>query len=195
MVSNAFDSSNYPTAEPDQLVVGDRWAWKRSDLADVYDPASYTLHYDFSLQTASGATIALTSAVTDFVVEVSSATTANYKPGEYAWHAYIVRNSDSERVKVDQGRATLVRNLEGNTSDTRSDNYKALEAIKAVLAGTATREQSSYTIAGRAITLRPVSELIDLKNYYQNEVNKELAIERRKTGKSKTGLIRVFMPS
>ncbi|MCK7495165.1 MAG: hypothetical protein MZW92_31785 [Comamonadaceae bacterium] len=40
---SAFDSANYTTREPDQLVAGDRWAWKRSDLAADYPLATHAL--------------------------------------------------------------------------------------------------------------------------------------------------------
>ena len=42
-MTNAFDSSSYPTTEPAELNAGDRWAWKRSDLGEY--GADYTLTY------------------------------------------------------------------------------------------------------------------------------------------------------
>ena len=35
-MSNLFDRANYPTQEPDELVVGDRWVWRRDDLVSEY---------------------------------------------------------------------------------------------------------------------------------------------------------------
>jgi hypothetical protein len=40
-MANLFDRANYPTQEPDTLVIGDRWMWRRPDLASIYDPSEY----------------------------------------------------------------------------------------------------------------------------------------------------------
>ena len=46
-MSNAFDRTNYPTQEPDTIVVGDRLLWRRDDLADTYPTSAYALTYEF----------------------------------------------------------------------------------------------------------------------------------------------------
>jgi hypothetical protein len=35
-MANKFDRDNYPTQEPDVLVIGDRWMWRRPDLASIF---------------------------------------------------------------------------------------------------------------------------------------------------------------
>ena len=44
-MANLFDRANYPTQEPDLLVVGDRWVWRRPDLVADYPTADYALTY------------------------------------------------------------------------------------------------------------------------------------------------------
>ena len=46
-MANLFDRDNYPQQEPETLVVGDRWVWKRPDLVSDYPTASYALTYEF----------------------------------------------------------------------------------------------------------------------------------------------------
>ena len=46
-MANQFDRSNYPTQEPDELVIGDRWVWRRDDLVSDYPLASFALSYEF----------------------------------------------------------------------------------------------------------------------------------------------------
>ena len=46
-MANLFDRNNYPTQEPDLLVVGDRWMWRRPDLVADYPTADYALTYEF----------------------------------------------------------------------------------------------------------------------------------------------------
>ena len=54
-MGNAFDSANYPEGEPEELVVGDRWLWKRTSLSADYPTADYSLSYVADKQ-ASGST-------------------------------------------------------------------------------------------------------------------------------------------
>ena len=92
-MDNAFDSSNYPDGVPAELTAGSRWAWTRADITAAYRTDTYTLRFRFSL---------LDSPYTDYeveagktgsahVVEVASASTANYTAGAYSWAAVVVR--------------------------------------------------------------------------------------------------------
>ena len=76
-MANLFDTTNYPTREPDSLEAGDRWAWKRTDLISDYPSSAYTLSYVLRRE-ITGERIAVTaSAGSDgYLVEVSSTTTA-----------------------------------------------------------------------------------------------------------------------
>ena len=86
-MANLFDRDNYPTQEPDLLVVGDRWMWRRPDLVADYPTADYALTYEFHEDSGGGGshkfTITATETSTDYIVEIASATTASYNAGEY----------------------------------------------------------------------------------------------------------------
>jgi len=151
-MTNKFDSANYPTSEPDELVVGDRWAWLRDDLGDDYAPSLYTLKYSMRLEGTGATEIEITASGSgsDFVIEVASATTLAYAAGRYHWQAYITRDADSERVMADSGTIEVIANRDASTDDPRTHARKTLDAIKAVLEGRATKDQESYTINNRS---------------------------------------------
>ena len=171
---SAFDSANYPSREPTQLVVGDRWAWKRADLGVDYPPASHSLKYVLRLH-ATGTEIEITAneSGNDYLVEVLSATTAAYTAGFYVWQAYIIRTSDSQRVTIGTGTVELVADRDTATGDPRTHARKVLDAIEAVLENRATVDQQEYSIAGRSLKRMPIDELIKLRKTYQAEVDAE----------------------
>jgi hypothetical protein len=173
-VGNAFDSTNYPTSEPAELIAGDRWAWKREDIGSDYPPASYALSYSARLET-TGVEISITASESgsDYIVEVAAATTAPYTAGVYHWQAYVTRSSDSERVTVDDGKFEVIANRDESTADPRSHVKITLDAIEAVIQGRASQAEESYTINGRALSRTPLKDLREMRNAYKAEYGKE----------------------
>lgn len=184
-MKNLFSTENYPTVEPNELVVGARWAWTRPDITSAYPTTAYTLKYRFNLLSANGAVKTFTATKTDgaHVVEVASATTADYAKGDYSWQAVVVRDSDNEEVVVDQGYSILITKMSGETADSRSHTYITLMAIRATIQGSATREQQSHTIAGRSLSRRSLEELTKLEQEYNRRWNDEVRNQRRKSGR------------
>lgn len=189
-MENRFDSDNYPSREPDELVVGERWAWKRPDITDAYPTATYTLVYRFSILTSTGTVTSITAGKVSsaHVVEVSQATSGNYAAGEYYWQAVVVRDSDSEEVIVDSGYWTIVTDLD-SAVDTRSHNYITLMAIRANIEGTATKDQQSYSIAGRSLNRRSIEELTTLERDYARRWKAEKEEKRRKSGRTQSNRV------
>lgn len=183
-MGNAFDSANYPTREPEELVIGDRWAWKRPDLLAAYPTADYTLTYSFDKQGAGSTSFAITAAETggEYLVEVASATTASYSAGTYAWQAYITRASDSARISVGSGTTSVIASLSASTADPRSHVKKTLDAIEAVIENRATIDQMGYSIAGRTLSKTSLPDLLKFRDSYKAEYAAELNTERRKNG-------------
>ncbi len=120
-MANLFDSTNYPTTEPGEIIAGDRIAWKRSDLDSDYPIASYSLKYSARLENAGTTEIEITASESgaDYIVEVGQSTTAAYTACVYHWQAYIIRSSDSERVTVDSGTWEVKANRDAATTDPR----------------------------------------------------------------------------
>ena len=134
-MSNIFDFTNYPTIEPEVLIIGDRWLWKRTDLGTDYAPASYALSYDARLQ-GTGSTaiiIAASESGDDYLVEVASAKTATEASGTYSCAAFITRSSDSQRVQNDFGEWVVKTNLASDTSDSRDQDEKMVDYLETTL--------------------------------------------------------------
>lgn len=183
-MANAFDSANFPTREPSELVIGDRWMWKRTDLATDYPIASYSLTYSFRLDGAGSTTFSITASEsgTEYLVEVASATTAAYTAGTYRWQAYINRTSDSQRFEIGTGTTVIVPNRAVSTADPRTHVKKTLDAIEATIEGRATLDQMSYSIAGRSLSRTPLGDLVALRDKYKTLYTQELNAERINQG-------------
>lgn len=176
---NLFDSANYPTTEPTELVVGDRWQWKRTDLGSDYPPALYALSYSMRLEGANAAEIEITASESgnDYIVEVEHTATGAHTPGRYHWQAYITRASDSARVVIGSGIVTLKPNRDTSADDPRTHARKCLDSIEAALEAFARNTVKSYTITtgtgSRSVTHRDTPELLRLRSVYQSEVWRE----------------------
>tara|TARA_Y100001938_G_C8090046_1_gene434462 strand:- start:2790 stop:3377 length:588 start_codon:yes stop_codon:yes gene_type:complete len=193
-MSNIFDRVNYPTQEPDTLVVGDRWVWRRDDLVSDYPLDEYALEYRFtedSTGNTNAFTIAATEAESTYLIEIASAVTANLVAGDYQWAAFIIRSSDSQRVVIDQGRTEILPNLQNTTADLRSHAKKVLDAIEAVLENRASQDQMSYSIAGRSLSRMSIDDLMTFRNRYRSEYLREIKLARIKNKQDSGNTIKV----
>ncbi len=186
-MTNAFDSVNYPTREPEVLIAGDRWLWKRTDLASDYAVDSYTLKYALRLQSTGTTEIEITAtgSGTEYLVEVAAATTAAYSDGIYEWQAYVTRDSDSERITIARGLVNVRPNRDAATSDPRSHAKKVLDAIRAVIEGTASKELAFLQVGGMGLSRRNPQQLRELERSYAHRYQAELRlVRRRRRGRS-----------
>ena len=194
-MANLFDASNYPSQEPETLVVGDRWVWQRPDLVTDYPTDLYALTYEFHCDSGGGGnhkfTVTASETSTAYVVEVSSVTTAGYNAHQYKWYAFITRTSDSQRVAVDNGITTLVVNYADSNADVRTHAKKVLDSIQAVIENRATVDQSSFTIAGRSLSRMTIDELFMVRDRYRAEYNEEVKKARIRNKKPSGNLIGV----
>jgi len=191
-MANKFDSTNYPTTEPNELQLGDFWAWKRIDLSTDYPTASYSLSYEFNLvdgSTAANFTLTATESNDEYLIETSN--TTSYTAGEYNWVAYITRSSDSARIKLTEGFTEIQENYATTTSSVRSHAKKVLDAIEAVIENRATMDQSSMSIAGRSLSRLTIDELLQFRDRYKAEYLKEVKKARIKNKKDSGNTIKV----
>ena len=185
-MSNIFERANYSDQEPQELVVGDYWAWKREDLTADYPTSSYSLSYRFHCDSGGGGTHQFTINAVEadgvYYIEVPSTTTDDYLAHDYIWGAYITRTSDSSRTQVDNGKATLLPNLADTNADLRSYAKKVLDSVEAVIEGRATIDQSSFSIAGRSLSRMSIDELLELRRIHKVEYLQEVKELRLKNG-------------
>ena len=184
-MADLFDSTNYPTTEPEILVIGDRWLWKRTDIGSDYAPSSYALSYNARLLGTGSTTFSITASEsgTDYIVEVASATTASRVVGVYAWNMFITRSSDSERIALDSGKFELKDNLATSSADQRTHAAKMVDYLEATQESLAQKLTSSYSITDRSNTLRSMDEVSAQLNYYKAVYNRESMKDRAKSGR------------
>ena len=184
-MANYFDSTNYPTTEPELLVIGDRWVWKRTDIGTDYAPSSYALSYNARLLGTGSTTFSITASesVTEYIVEVASSTTSSRTVGVYAWNMYITRSSDSERIALDSGKFELKDNLATSSADQRTHAAKMVDYLEATQESLAQKLTTSYSISDRSNTLRSMEEVSVQLNYYRSVYNREVMKDRAKSGR------------
>ena len=184
-MADLFDSTNYPTTEPELLVIGDRWVWKRTDIGTDYAPSSYALSYNARLLGTGSTTFSITASEsgTEYIVEVASSTTSSRTVGVYAWNMYITRSSDSERIALDSGKFDLRDNLATSSADQRTHAAKMVDYLEATQESLAQKLTSSYSITDRSNTLRSMDEVSAQLNYYKAVFNREIMKDRAKSGR------------
>ena len=184
-MADLFDSTNYPTPAPELLVIGDRWVWKRTDIGTDYAPSSYALSYNARLLGTGSTTFSITASEsgTEYIVEVASSTTSSRTVGVYAWHMYITRSSDSERIALDSGKFELKDNLATSSADQRTHAAKMVDYLEATQESLAQKLTSSYSITDRSNTLRSMDEVSVQLNYYRAVYNRESMKDRAKSGR------------
>ncbi|MBO89522.1 MAG: hypothetical protein CMP14_08370 [Rickettsiales bacterium] len=187
-MANMFETANALETEPAKIIAGDRLIFKRSDLNNDYSNASYTLKYSARLEGTGSTEIEITASASgsDYLVEVASATTASYTVGTYRWQAYITRNSDSQRLTIDQGTWEVIANRDAATTDPRTHAAIMVDKIESILEGRADSDVSSYSIQGRSLTKLGIEELMAWRDRYKAELllekRKERALNGRGTG-------------
>jgi len=184
-MADLFDSTNYPTTEPETLVIGDRWVWKRTDIGGTYAPSSYALTYNARLLGTGSTTFSITASEsgTDYIVEVASSTTASRSVGVYAWNMYITRSSDSERIALDSGKFEVKDNLATSSADQRSHSAKMVDYLEATQESLAQKLTTAYSISDRSNTLRSMDEVSTQLNFYRAKYDREIMKDRAKSGR------------
>lgn len=192
----SLQQENYFTeireGEPPEIVVGDYLQWKKTDLADVYDPALFTLEYHARIA-GGGNEIALTATNGGeyYLIQADSTVTAAYTAGFYHWQADIIRISDSNRITIDRGTFYAIADLDQNSSDPRTHHEIMLQKIQNLLEGKADADVSSYSIAGRSLTKLSFQELIDAEKYFAEKVRQEVARLDAKNGRNTGATVKV----
>ena len=186
-MANRFDIDAAPDGQqPETIVIGDYLLWKRSDLVDDYPVASHSMEYVARI-TGGGSTeikVAATTGTGTYVFEVTSATSATYTAGFYHWQLEATETSSGNRVVLERGTFTAVEDLDINGADPRSHAEIMIAKIESILQGKADADVSSYSINGRSLTKMSFQDLIDARNFYRQEHQKELQKERADAGEN-----------
>lgn len=183
--------ADIPTTEPTEIQAGDTTKWRREDLTSDYPASqSWVLNYNFVGQAGRFA-VAATADGDKFAITILAATSAAYVAGIYQWVAKVSKGTES--YTVDSGTCKVLTDLSAKTTafDGRTHVKKVLDAIEAVVEGRATKDQESYSIAGRQLSRTPIADLLKLRAQYKSEYESELKAERIKNGMGTGGRVLV----
>ena len=193
-MANLFDVTQAPTTEPDVVSPGDFIQWKRTDIGSDYPNTAYTATYVARITGGGNTEIQITGSASDsdYLFTVSSTTSADFVVGLYHWQLEIKRNSDNNRIIIDRGYFTCVADLDANGADPRTHAEIMVGKLESLLSGKADSDVDNYTINGRSLKKLSFSELLEARDYYKREVQKEVIAERirKKQGTGATVQVR-----
>lgn len=128
-----------------------------------------------------------------FVVTVTAAETAAWAIGDYWYQIYM--STTTTRNTVEEGSVTFEQSFSDVTGviDNRSYVKKVLDAIQAVIEGRASKDQESYSIAGRSLARTPLEDLIKMEDEYRKRYNTEQQEEKIDKGESPGNQIKVYL--
>jgi hypothetical protein len=174
-MANLFDESNAPEGEPVKIVVGDFVQWKKTDLAANYPPATHSAEYVARVASGASSEIKLPAIerTSYYLFQASSATTSAFETGNYHWQLEITETASGNRIVVERGEFQSIADLDNNGADPRTHAEIMLDKIEGLLIGRADKDVSSYSIQGRSISKMTISDLLQWRDYYRKEVNRE----------------------
>jgi hypothetical protein len=171
-----------------QLVAGDTWTWSIADLD--YDPSVYTLKYFFR----GPGKLDLTSTADDtaFSVEATALQTGALPAGDYVWQAAIYDAGGDRVAELARGSVEILENIEKRAEGTDGRTWvkRTLDAIRACLGKTASREENEYQVNGRMLKFRSSRELLDLEREFARRYDQELEASGQKQGTDRQVFVR-----
>ena len=189
-MANLFTS--IPEKEPVTFYKGETVVWNRKDLTD-YPVGSYAMSWTARLESNGGTSFSATVTEVDdyYKFTLDNSATGGYTTGDYFWVLKVTQSSDSEELIIDSGKITVKDNYFGSTGDTRSHAKIMLDKIESILEGRADADVSSYSIQGRSLSKIGIAELLQWRDYYKAEYQKEIAKFRRDNKEGSGRVIKV----
>ena len=189
-MANLFTS--IPEKEPVTIYKGETVVWNRKDLTD-YPVGSYAMSWTARLESNGGTAFSATVTEVDdyYKFTLDNSATGGYTTGDYFWVLKVTQSSDSEELIIDSGKITVKDNYFGTTGDTRSHAKIMLDKIESILEGRADADVSSYSIQGRSLSKISINELLQWRDYYKAEYQKEIAKFRRDNNEGSGRVIKV----
>ena len=173
-MANKF--TEIPEKEPIAIYKGETVVWNRKDLTD-YPVGSYAMSWVARLESNGGTSFSATVTEVDdyYKFTLDNSATGGYTTGDYFWVLKVTQSSDSEELILETGKITVKDNYFGSTGDTRSHAKIMLDKIESILEGRADADVSSYSIQGRSLNKISIQELLQWRDYYKAEYQKEVA--------------------
>ncbi len=155
------------------FIVGDTWS-QTDRLPDYLASAGWVLKTRFVYDGAGTAfTLSSTASGDDHLTTATAAATAAWSAGTCTWVQYV--ELGAVKTTIGQGKIVLQPDPRVVTTalDLRSAAQIGLDAVRAVLRGTAAAGVLSYSIAGRTLQRYSIPELIALEGKLAADVKRE----------------------
>lgn len=172
--------TDIPGTEPLSFTLGEYVQWTRT--FDDYPASAWTLTYSLVKASAKIAIVASADG-DDYLVTLSTTTTAAYTAGKYKWQAHVAGGS-SERYLVDSGSIEILPDFATQSTgyDDRSHVKTTLDLLEAMIEKRATKDQGSTVIAGEVLGKMPMHRLLEFYDKYKAMYAQEQAAERVANG-------------
>lgn len=177
--------SQIATTEPILIRAGDSVSWSRL-LPEFSADDGWTLKYRILWTTGSSpAAFSAVGVGAQHVVGLDSLTTSDWPAGRATLFVFVERSIGpaTERVSLEAKAIEIAPNLAtASNFDARSVAARALDDLKAALASYCTAGQgpvAEYRIGDRLMKFRSTTEIVDLINFYERAVARELGVNGR----------------
>ena len=90
-----------------------------------------------------------------------------------------------------RGSFKVLADLDNSAVDNRTHAQIMLAKLESLLHGKADKDVANYSIAGRSLTKLSFQEILDARNFYKAEVNREKAELDAKYGRKGSSTIQV----
>ena len=176
---------------PRRITVGDTITWDEV-IADFPASASWVVTYNFTSPNARFVSSHAVVNVDDHRITID---TTKLEEGHYEYAKKVTDSTTTHTLE--RGVLDVLADLSADTAgvDRRAYAEKALENIEAMLLGKATKDQTSYSLNGRALSRYSVSELQEWRSSLRVEVRDLREIARRRSGGKSHANIRARMNS
>jgi len=166
------------TGLPKRITVGDTITWDES-LADFPASDSWVVSYNFTSRVAQFSSGHAIVDVDDHRITID---TSELEEGKYDYAKKVT--DTSETFTLERGTLEVEPDLSADTAgvDRRTYAAIALENIEAMLKGKATKDQTSYSLNGRALSRYSIDELTEWRSSLRVEVREEQQKLRRRNG-------------
>jgi len=186
MIDNPFDTDALSDSEPDVIIKGAYYAWRRN-LSEISGP-DYSVKYE--VMPVAGGTAQTVSGTENgdyWEFEILGSATTSWSDGDHRWDLLVVRTSDSEGAVVESD----VLSVFADDADRRTHAEIMVVKIESLLNGRADHDVESYSIKQRSLTRMSVKELTMWRDYYLDEIARTGgSVSRENSAKSNTVRVR-----
>lgn len=160
-----------------------------------FDPATDTLVFDCVTDGQQKTITATDNGDGTFKIDVAYTETDGWKDGLWHYQAHIT-DAGSARKFVENGSFSVAPKFAGMEDgfDNRSHVKQTLDALEATILGKASRDQLSYSVAGRTMSRLSPAELLEWRDKYRQFYRDELRGEKAAGGKDLSNKIFARMP-